>query len=153
MTAVSDVASGVVRAVVELAASPERVFAALTEPKQLEMWWGSDEMYRTFDWQTDLRPGGIRNCQARSPKGDLSWVRGEYLVVDPPRVLEFTWNASWDQGPMTRVRMEVAPVGSGSRLTVIHSGFGEDAKRSGNYADGWNRVLGWLKPYMERAAK
>jgi hypothetical protein len=54
---------------------------------------------------------------------------------------------------MTRVRMEMVPVGSGSRLTVIHSGFGEDAKRSGNYADGWNRVLGWLKPYIEGGAK
>ena len=153
MTAVSDVASGVVRAVVELAASPEKVFAALTEPKQLEAWWGSDDQYRTFDWQTDLRPGGIRNCQARSPKGDLSSVRGEYLVVDPPRVLEFTWNASWDQGPMTRVRLELAATPAGTRLTVIHSGFGEDAKRSGSYADGWNRVLGWLKPYIEGGAK
>jgi uncharacterized protein YndB with AHSA1/START domain len=53
MTAVSDVASGVVRAVVRLAASPRKCSRRSRSQKQLEMWWGSDEMYRTFDWQTD----------------------------------------------------------------------------------------------------
>jgi len=42
------------------------------------------------------------------------------------------------------VRIELDPVPAGTRVTVIHSGFGEDAKRMGGYADGWTRVLGWL---------
>jgi hypothetical protein len=34
---------------------------------------------------------------------------------------------------------------------VVHSGFGaEDQKRQGGYADGWTRVLGWLKPHIEQ---
>ena len=51
---------------------------------------------------------------------------GEYRVVDPPRVLEHTWEASWDEAP-TIVRYELAParVGgvSGTRVTVTHTAF------------------------------
>lgn len=148
MTAVADSALGVVRAVMEVAASPEKVFSALTDPKQLEKWWGSDDMYRTFDWVSDLRPGGVRTCQARSPKGgELSTVKGEYVVVDPPKLLEFTWLASWEPGSTpTKVRVELDPVPAGTRVTVVHSGFGGDEqKRQGGYAEGWTRVLDWLR--------
>ena len=33
---------------VEVAAPPERVYAALTDPAELAAWWGSDEGYRTY---------------------------------------------------------------------------------------------------------
>ena len=153
MTAVADAALGVVRAVTEVAASPERVFSALTDPKQLEKWWGSADMYQTFDWVSDLRPGGVRSCQARSPgREELSTVKGEYLAIDPPKLLEFTWLASWEPGSTpTKVRIELDPVPAGTRGTVVHSGVGaEDQKRQGGYADGWTRVLGWLKPHIEQ---
>ncbi len=149
MTAVTDASAGVVRAVVEVAAAPEKVWRALTDPKELEAWWGSAEMYQTFDWKSDLRPGGERSCRARAPgREEVSTVQGEYLAVQPPRLLEFTWRASWDGGGETRVRIELDPVPAGTRVTVIHSGFGEDAKRTGGYADGWARVLGWLTVRM-----
>lgn len=151
MTAV-DSALGVVRAVIEVAASPERVFTALTDPKELEKWWGSDDVYRTFDWVSDPRPGGTRSCQARSPgKAELSTVKGQYLVVDPPKALEFTWQASWEGYAETRVRVELDKVPAGTRVTVVHSGLGDDAKRAGGYAEGWNRVLGWLAGHIKPA--
>jgi len=151
MTATSGTALGVVRAVMEVAASPEKVFKALTDPKELEQWWGSDDVYRTFGWVSDLRVGGGRSCQARSPgHTELSRVKGEYLVVQPPKVLEFTWEASWEPGlPATRVRIEVEAVPKGTRVTVVHSGFGDEKKRTDGYTEGWDRVLAWL----ETAAK
>ena len=75
-------------------------------------------------------------------------MEGEYLAVSPPRLLEFTWRASWDPHGETRVRLELDPVPAGTRVTVIHSGFAEDAKRMGGYAEGWSRVLGWLGARM-----
>jgi len=39
---------------VEVAASPERVYAALTDPAELAAWWGDGDAYRTFDWESDL---------------------------------------------------------------------------------------------------
>jgi uncharacterized protein YndB with AHSA1/START domain len=146
MTAATEAALGVVRAVMEVAGSPEKVFRALTDPKELEQWWGSDDMYRTFGWVSDLRPGGERSCQARSPgREELSTVKGEYLVIDPPKVLEFTWLASWEPGSSpSNVRIELDPVPAGTRVTVVHSGLGAEKKRADGYGDGWNRVLAWL---------
>jgi uncharacterized protein YndB with AHSA1/START domain len=151
MTATTGTALGVVRAVMEVAASPEKVFKALTDPKELEQWWGSADVYQTFGWVSDLRVGGERSCQARSPgHTELSRVKGEYLVVQPPKVLEFTWEASWEPGlTATRVRIELDPVPEGTRVTVVHSGFGDEKKRTDGYTEGWGRVLAWL----EKAAK
>ena len=57
MTAGTEAALGVVRAVMEVAGSPEKVFRALTDPKELEQWWGSDDVY------SDIRVG--ERSQAR----------------------------------------------------------------------------------------
>ena len=103
MTAVADVQAGLVRATVEIAAAPEAVFRALTDPTELPRWWGSPELYRTDDWKVDLRPGGKWSCQARSPQGD-SEVRGEYLAIEPPRLLEYTWEPAWEQYRQTIIR-------------------------------------------------
>jgi uncharacterized protein YndB with AHSA1/START domain len=147
----ADAALGVVRAVLETAASPERVWRALTDPRELEAWWGSSEMYQTYDWQTDLRPGGERSCKARAPgHQEISVVKGEYLAVDPPRLLEFTWRPSWDGYVETRVRIELDPVPGGTRVTVVHTGFADAAKSVESHRDGWERVLGWAGAFLAR---
>jgi uncharacterized protein YndB with AHSA1/START domain len=130
-------------------AAPERVFAALTDPNQLAIWWGSDDMYRTFDWKIDLRTGGSWSCQARSKEGHVSTVHGTYLEVTPPRVLAYTWNPSWDPIPETRIRFELVPENNGTRLTVHHEGFeGYEESRKG-HTFGWQRVLDWFQAYVE----
>ena len=72
-------------------------------------------------------------------------MKGEYVVIDPPKVLEFTWLASWSRGRCRgNVRIELDPVPAGTRVTVVHSGLGAEKKRADGYGDGWNRVLSWL---------
>lgn len=151
MTAVADVTTGTVKAVVEIDASPEEVFRALTDPNELAAWWGADDAYRTFDWRIDLRAGGEWSCQARNAGGRLSSVRGRYVTVDPPRLLEYTWQPSWEEFAETRIRHELTPVDGHTRLTVTHSGFGERGESCNEHATGWNRVLGWLTSRFERA--
>jgi hypothetical protein len=51
MRALASVDAGVIKAEIEIAASPERVFRALTDPTELAAWWGDSMMYRTYDWQ------------------------------------------------------------------------------------------------------
>ena len=55
--AAPDVTGDVVRATVEIGAPPEEVFEALTDPAQLEEWWGTPDTYRTSSWQLEPRPG------------------------------------------------------------------------------------------------
>jgi uncharacterized protein YndB with AHSA1/START domain len=144
MNAIADVAAGIVRVDIEIASSPERVFHALSDPAELAAWWGSDELYRTFDWQVDLRPGGAWSCRARAAGGDLSTVHGEYRAVEPPRLLEYTWQPSWEPPPATLVRIEIQPTPGGAKVLLTHSGFTSETSCRG-HADGWTRVLGWLE--------
>ena len=151
-TAVADIVAGTIHAVVEIAAPPERVFRALCEPEELAAWWGSADTYRTFDWSIDLRPGGRWSASARTQTDEnISTVRGEYRTVEPPRVLEYTWEASWEQFVPTLVRIEIEPTPVGARVTVIHSGFAAAAAREG-HAEGWKRVLGWLVAHIQEVS-
>ena len=65
MRALANVDGGVVKAEIEIEAPPERVFHSLTDPGELAAWWGSDDMYRTHDWQIDRvsigYPGDVRH--------------------------------------------------------------------------------------------
>ncbi len=134
---------GVVRATVDIAAPPERVFRALTDPAELAAWWaphdgggvGGEGAGRapaerspkpSQEWRVDLRPGGRWSLRTRDAAGRPAAVRGEYRVVDPPRALECSWRASWDDDAETTVRYELAPIevggAPGTRLTVTHTG-------------------------------
>jgi len=134
---------------IEIAAPPERVFKALTDPAQLVEWWGSADTYRTFNWQVDVRPGGTWSCSAQGPAGPVSTVSGKYLVVDPPRALSYTWNPSWAPGEETEVHYQLEPTSSGTKVIFRHDGFQSAPSREAHTA-GWKRVAGWLQDYCNR---
>jgi uncharacterized protein YndB with AHSA1/START domain len=143
----ADPVKGIVSGYVDIAASPERVFRALSTDEQA-MWWGHEGMYRTHDYEIDLRPGGKWSCRATTAKGDDWTVGGEYITVDPPRVLEYTWVPSWDNFLESRVRMEIEPTATGSRIHLTHTGFEGREGMTEGHTDGWNRVFGWLDEYV-----
>jgi uncharacterized protein YndB with AHSA1/START domain len=142
ISSLADVARGTVHAVVEIAAPPEKVFRALTDPRQLAAWWGAD-LYRTYDWQVDLRAGGQWSCQVDNPRTGPASVRGEYLEVEPPHTIVCTWSPSWENFATTTIRYELQATGKGTRLKVTHSGFDNPAACE-SHAKGWELVLGWL---------
>jgi uncharacterized protein YndB with AHSA1/START domain len=147
MTVVSSVVDGTIVASVEVDAPPDAVFRAISSPEICE-WWGSDDLYRVTNWVGDVRPGGAWQCEAKRTNGDdVSIVRGEFITVDPPRVLVHTWCPSWENFASTTVRYDVVPTSRGSRVNVTHTGFTEAAASRG-HADGWTRVLGWLREYF-----
>ena len=150
MRALANVDAGVVKAEIELAATPERVFRSLTDGAELAAWWGSDEMYRTYDWVIDLRPGGKWSARARGNDGVESTVDGEYLEVDPPRRLVYTWRPSWDDYAVTTVQYDLVPTATGTRLLVTHTGFGDRATAATGTGEGWKRVLEWFAEHIER---
>lgn len=148
MRAVADVTRGVVHAQIEIAGPPAAVFEALTDPQQLASWWGG-ELYRTFDWKLDVRPGGAWSVNTESPTG-AQRVYGEFLRVEPPHRLAYTWHASWDGFARTEIHYELEAIPSGTRVRVVHEGFtGRPASCEG-HAQGWDFVLGWLSRHVER---
>ena len=146
--AVADLSAGSVVATVEIAAPPERVFAALTDPGQVVEWWGSDDTYRTEHWSADVRVGGRWLGRGRGRDGQPYSVGGEFLEVDPPRRLVQTWNYDWEGGQSTRLAYTLEPIAGGTRLTVHHTGFGERRDSCRSHGAGWEMVLGWLHDHV-----
>ena len=157
ITSSADVEKGIVTVVAEIAAAPERVFRALSDPAELPKWWGAEGVYRTERFESDLRPGGKWKSYIAAPEsGEMSdprtqepqTVGGEYITVDPPRLLEFTWSPSWDGFAVSTVKYEIEPTSSGSRLTVTHSGFARRPEMATSHGEGWKRVIGWLSRHL-----
>ena len=99
-------------------------------------------------WVVDLRPGGKWSTRAIGVDGSESTVGGEYLEIDPPRRLVYTWRPSWDNFEETTVRYELVPTAVGTRLLVTHTGFGDRATQADGTGDGWKRVLDWFGDFI-----
>jgi uncharacterized protein YndB with AHSA1/START domain len=130
---------------VELAHPPTKVWAALTTAEGLGTWFGHQATI-------ELRPGGT--AQMSWDSGDKAEMRIER--VDEPTTFAFTWHIyglPTDDPRRTYVEFTLEPVDSGTRLTVVESGFSQlpdDAYRKafdGN-TQGWTSELSELVDYL-----
>lgn len=145
-----------------IAAPPERVFEALTDPKQTAQWWGAKGLYKLTETSADVRPGGKWRSAGVGQDGTPFQVEGEYLEIDPPRRLVHTWIASYMSSLKTTVYFDLEPepvhglhpsgprkAGTGTRLKLRHEGFAGNAQQAIGHGEGWKRVMGWLQAYVE----
>jgi len=152
----------VVTAEIFVAAPPERVFQAITDPNQVSRWWGQQGLYHITEWKGDLRPGGKWSSVGVGADGSSFRVDGEYIEVDPPRRLVHTWLASWSGELKTTVTWELEPrdvhglqqsgpkkIGKGTVVKIRHTGFAGAAPAAIGHAEGWTRVLGWLQSFAQ----
>lgn len=137
---------------IDIAAPPASVFRALTTPDELLRWWGPVAHCITNTWEFDLRRGGRWAAQGHDDTcGDWT-VTGEIVEYDPPRVLACTWNESLERArPLgtTLVRYELEAIDSGTRLTLVHSGFGEHEAVRAEYANGWPGIFASLQAHLD----
>lgn len=145
----------IVRASIEIAASPEDVFQALTDPRELAVWLCGADNVAAGDWRPDADAGALWSAPAIAPDGSPGLVRGEFLVLDAPRRLVSTWHASWDHYARTIVRYELDPAvvegKPGTRLTVFHSAPAACARHTsqlGAKRDSWTLMLARLAQLM-----
>ena len=127
----------------------ERVWTAITTAEGLGTWFGERA-------EIDLRVGGTATLSWTS--GDVAQLRIERL--EPTTVFGYTWRISGlpEHDPRrTYVEFTLAPSGSGTRLTVVESGFAQlrdDSYRKafdGN-TEGWGHELGELVEYLDAIA-
>lgn len=151
-----------INAEIFIAAPPARVFEAITDPKQMPKWWGQEGMYRVTEAKMDLRPGGKWSSLGIGADGKSFVVEGEYLEVDPPRLLVQTWIPSFAGALKSVVRWELEPhsvhglqpsgprkAGTGTMVRVRHEGFASAPAALAGHTEGWKRVLGWLQAFAE----
>jgi uncharacterized protein YndB with AHSA1/START domain len=123
------------RYVRRIAASPERVWAAITVPERIAAW------FATADVQIELRLGGAYRLRF----GDEGpYAEGEITAFDPPRLLEHTWPDP--PNPPALVRYEIEPDGDGCILRFSNTGV--PAAWIGSLA-GWHIFLDAIAPSLE----
>ena len=93
-----------------LPAPPDVVFRYFVDPELYRRWKG-------IDAELDPRPGGTYRVRMRPEV----WVRGEYLVVDPPHRLVMTWGFERTSG-LPKVMEEVPPASSRVEFTFLPEG-------------------------------
>jgi uncharacterized protein YndB with AHSA1/START domain len=136
---------------IHIAAPPERVFQALTDPRQLMKWWGQKGIYHHTSWRADVRPGGEWRSDGVSDKDGTPYhVSGEYVEVDPPSLVSYTWVASWSGPLKTVVRWELEAASGGTLVRFRHSGFAEAPAAVQGHYEGWHRVVGWMQAFVEK---
>jgi uncharacterized protein YndB with AHSA1/START domain len=133
---------------VEVAQPPSRVWTALTTADGLSAWFGEKA-------SIDLRPGGA----ARMSWGQDKIVDMRVERVEEPTVFGFTWqNAGMpkDDPRRTYVEFTLEPLGTGTRLTVVETGFAQlpDDVHPTSYdshVKGWAHELGELVDHLHAA--
>ncbi len=121
-------------------APAQRVFDAWTSPEVLRRWWHAEHDWETTLAEVDLRVGGAVRIVMRDPEKDVEYGGGgQYLEIDPPRRLVFTWY--WD-GNDTRQVIEVDFEEADGATTVRFTHrdlWDEEAVR--DHEDGWSNCF------------
>ena len=121
-------------------ASPETVWEFLVDPDKLMRWKG-------INADLETQPGGIFRCEVIP--GHIA--RGEYVEIDKPNKLVFTWgwDGSEDVPPgSSTIEIELASAGDGTSLRFVHKDL-PNAEAIASHAHGWDHYL----PRLETAAR
>ena len=124
----------------ELAAPPEKLWRALTQPHLIEEWL----------MKNDFKPvPGHKFNLSRQPSPDVNVVIDcEVLRVEPNKTLSYRWSA---YGTDTIVTFTLTPTGSGTMLRVEQDGFGADQKAAYKGAmASWPHFLAALDDLLKR---
>ena len=130
-------------------ASAERLYTAWTDPAQLKLWWGPRGV-QCIDAQVDLRVGGHYRIGNRLPDGNVLWISGEFVSIEPPRKLVYTWRLEAQRDTAERVTVQFAPQGDGTEVIVTHELISDEALRY-RHQQGWIGCLEGLARYLETA--
>ena len=116
-----------------LAASPEDVFDAWTDPELMAKWFFAHPTW-SVDVEADVRVGGRYRLVMKSPDGEAMETYGEYREIARPGRLVFTWSSYLVSD--TLVTVEIRADGDGSTLHLTHTKLAEEAVRQ-RHRQGW----------------
>ena len=128
-----------------LPAPRERVFAAWLDPESLAQWMRPDTVAATVV-EVDPRVGGRFRIAMQRGDGEVEH-RGEYLTIDPPRRLEFTWISAYTDTRPTVVTVELLEREGGTELVLTHRRL--PVSRVDAHRQGWTDIVRNLGAYLE----
>lgn len=120
---------------------PEKVWRALTDPALLAEW-----LLPVVGFE--LAPGAAFTFRTEAYPGWDGTVECRMLEVDPHRTLRYTWRVPFLE---TVVTFTLTPTASGTRLSIVQSGFTPEQQREfGGARYGWIMMGGKLIDLLAR---
>jgi uncharacterized protein YndB with AHSA1/START domain len=127
---------GVIEIRRRLPATVADVFKWWTEADRLREWMSP---IGTVEAEVDLRVGGALRIVMRGEGTVIEHV-GEFVEIEPPRRLVFTWVSSFTGAEPSLVTVELEPDGAeATHLRLVHSRLPESIVTS--HRDGWGAML------------
>jgi uncharacterized protein YndB with AHSA1/START domain len=125
----------------DLPHAPEKVWRALTDPALLAEW-----LLPVIDLQ--LEPGAAFTFKTQAYPGWDGTVNCRFVEIETHRKLSYTWTVPFLD---TVVTFMLTPTASGTRLSVVQSGFRSDQKQEfGGARYGWKLMGGKLVDLLGR---
>jgi uncharacterized protein YndB with AHSA1/START domain len=124
--------------------TPEKLWSALTDPKQMKDYWLG--MHIKTEWKTGAQ------WEMLFPDGKIA-DSGEILECDRPKRIRLKWRNEFR--PELKAEgfaicwIELEPVGAAVRLTITHTIEHADSKFIQAVSGGWPKVLSNLKSLLE----
>jgi uncharacterized protein YndB with AHSA1/START domain len=120
-----------------IAASPEDLFDAWLDPAALAIWMRPNAIQTTVA-KVEPRVGGRYEIVMNSAT-DCYPHTGEYLVIDRPRRLVFTWHSKGTEQKETLVTVDFLARAARTEVVVTHERLAEPARAS--HTSGWTSGL------------
>ncbi|MGV0812890.1 SRPBCC domain-containing protein [Mycolicibacterium boenickei] len=131
-------------------ATPDVVFDQWLDPDSLREWM-CPRPVRCVDVVVEPRVGGLVRFEV-DDSGTGVLITGQFLAIERPRVLRFTWsNSDWaDPTTVSVVNVEFEPVGEGqTMMSIEHSLLPPEEFDS--FHSGWILTFEQLGAFLESA--
>ena len=129
----------------DLPHSPQKVWRALTDPALLSEW-----LLPVADLA--LEPGAAFAFRTQPQPGWDGTVQCRFVEIEPHRKLTYTW-AVGEMELDTVVTFTLTPTDSGTRLSLVQSGFRAEQRQAwGGARYGWKMMGGRLVDLLGRIA-
>ncbi len=129
----------------------DRVYAAWTDPAQLQQWFGPDGV-KTVRFSADPRVGGKYSWRLVNQENEEMTVHGEYRELQPGRKIIFTWqwedDDAWKERSST-VTVELSDCEGGTLVRLSHQQLPSEASRD-RHNQGWTGVLDKLDNFLAK---
>ncbi|HSB53537.1 MAG TPA: SRPBCC domain-containing protein [Gemmatimonadales bacterium] len=131
----------------QIAAQREKVFEAWLDSESLAHWMRpGDSTHATVS--VDPRVGGGFRIVMEGPTHGAVEHRGEYLAIEPPSLLSFTWISRPTDYQPTVVTIEFHERGTGTELVLTHRGLAPKAVEG--HRKGWTDIVRLLDEALTR---
>lgn len=127
-------------------ASPERVFDAWLDADSMRRWLFATPGGEMVRAEVEARVGGRFVLTDRRDGVEVDHV-GEYLEIDRPRRLVFSFAVPTFSAEATRVTIEITPAGDGCELVLTHQGVMADYQE--RTTGGWKGILEGLAASLD----